>query len=188
MSAGNGRFSFFFTKVLLNPITFMRQQIFQLTTATLAFCVVMSIVLAFFVPIDADYGHGPLYIIDVMIKFLLIPSLISFGVFTYMAIDRYLDMPAQRVTLPHCKAEIEWTEIERDEEGEEISRQKYEVTVYHTMTTEQLGSVVEFWHEQRRRSEGMSRTSEGFVDFINAHTPHWGALTQEDLLNRLKNK
>ncbi len=166
----------------------MKQQIFHFTAATLAFCILMNLAFVFFVPIDADYGHGWLYKLDVIIKFFFILSLISFGVFTYMAISRYLDMPAHRVTLPHCRAEIEWTEIERDEEGEEISRKKYEVTVFHTMTSEQLGTVVHFWHEHRRYTQDAPRTSQGFVDFINAHTPHWGALTKEDLLNRLKNK
>jgi len=166
----------------------MKQNIFQFTSATLAFCVTMSIVLAFFVPIDADHEHGTIYIVDTMIKFLLIPSVIGFGVFAYMAIDRYLDMPAHRITLPHCKAEIDWTEVERDEEGEEISRKRYEVRVFHTMTSEQLETVVHFWHQHRKYNEDAPRTSEGFVDFINVHTPHWGALTQEDLLNRLKNK
>lgn len=94
----------------------------------------------------------------------------------------------KRLSFSHCTAEIEWTEVERDEEGEEIRRQTYTVKVYHTMNDAQLEQIVREWHRFRRNHEIDNRSSQDFVDYINLFTTFYADITEEGLIERLKNK
>jgi hypothetical protein len=168
----------------------MRKNLYHATMATLLFCVVMNIVISVYANttgIDIEQ-HGWLHLLETVINFLYIVSALCFGIFVSMAVFRYINMPEERMTIPHCKAEVEWTEIERDEEGEEISRKHYKVELCHTMLDHQLDRVVHLWHRYRNKYEQNARTSQDFIDFVNGFTTFWAANTEEELVNRLKNK
>lgn len=168
----------------------MKKTIYHFTIATLGFCVFMQIVFAIYTGVTGVEiaEHGWLNIIDSIINILYIISALTFGVFLSMAVHRYVNMPEPRITIPHAKAEVSWTDVERDPEGEEISRSSHSIQFCHTMNDEQLNDVIEMWHRYRRNYEINARSSQDCVDFINMFTPHYAALTEEELLTRLKNK
>jgi len=168
----------------------MKKHIYNFSLSTLIFCVVMHIALAIYTGVTGVVieEHGWLLILDNIVNFLYLLSGAIYLVFLFKAVDRYMDMPEPRITLPHCKAEVNWTEIERDEEGEEISRGRHSIQFSHTMNDQQLEGVIEMWHMYRKKYEQDARSSQDCVDFINCFTPHWAALTEEELVTRLKHK
>lgn len=168
----------------------MKKNLYHATMATMLFCVVMDIVISIYVNttgIDIEQ-HGWLHLLETVINFLYIVSALCFVGFVSIAVHRYVNMPEPRITLSHAKAEVSWSEIERDDDGEEIRRGRHSIEFCHTMNDKQLEDVIEVWHMYRRKYEVNARSAQDCVDFINCFTPHWAALTEEDLLNRLKHK
>lgn len=168
----------------------MKKTIYHFSLATLIFCAVMQIILSIYTAITGIniQEHGWLLLVDTVVNFLYLVSGGLYMFFVLKTVEHYMDLPESRITIPHAKAEVSWTEVERDPEGEEVSRSHYSVEFCHTMNDEQLNGVIEMWHRYRRKYEINARSSQDCVDFINMYTSHWGALTEEDLLNRLKHK
>lgn len=168
----------------------MKKHIYNFSLATLIFCAVMHIALAIYTGVTGVVieEHGWLLTLDNTVNFMYLLSGAIYLVFLLKAVDRYMDTPTPRITLLHAKAEVNWSEIERDDDGEEIRRSRHSIQFCHTMNDQQLEDVIEVWHMYRKKYEKDARSSQDCVDFINCFTPHWAALTEEDLLNRLKQK
>lgn len=176
------------------------KKFFEFTLATLVFCAVMDIVISIYTAvngIDEPYDHiAWLFWLNVSITLLYI---LSFGVLMYFIVMntrdfvRHYEKPEHRPLMFHSKAEISWVEVEYDDEGEEIRRDKHALEVVHNMCRSEddatMDYVVQSWHTWRRMNNMKNaKSAQDFCDYVNTHTMYKAAPTRDEFINLLLQK
>lgn len=176
------------------------KKFFEFTLATLVFSSIMSIVISIYTAvcnIKEPYDDiAWLYWLDVSITLLYI---VSFGVLMYFIVMNtrhfvnHYESPEHRPLMFHSRAEVSWVEVEYDNEGEEIKRQKHNLELVHNMCRSEddntLDYVVQSWHTWRRlNNKKDAKSAKDLCDYINTHTLYKAATTKEEFINLLMHK
>lgn len=173
------------------------KKFFEFTLATLVFSAVMDIVISIYTAvngIDKPYDDiAWLYWLDVSITLLYIVSLAVLMYFIVMNTRHFVnhyEKPEHRPLMFHSRADVSWVEVEYDNEGEEIRRQKYNLELVHNMARSEddktLDYVVQAWHRWRRLNDKKdAKSAQDLCDYINTQTLYKAATTKEAFFNLL---
>jgi hypothetical protein len=171
---------------------------YSFITATLLFSVLMQFAISGYTAyygIEQPYDDMPfLFWLNLFVNIAFVSSLCGFFVYVGIIISDYVnnyESPKDRVKMYHSEAEISWTEIERDDEGEEISRERFGLRFVHNMSRydndQALSNVVQVWHNWRSANDCREKRSvQDFCEFVNVHTMYKAAPTKEEFINLLK--
>lgn len=175
------------------------KKLYKFTHATIVFCVVMSVSLSLY----KENVYEPSYVsrtlvtvLDLVVKALYMGCGLAYLFFVACIIDNYVknyESSVDKVKMYHGEAEISWTEVERDDEGDEIARKRYGISFIHNICRDDndpaLAHVIEVWHTWRRNNDCIDkRSTQDFCDFVNVHTMYNAAPTKEEFHQLLKGK
>ena len=176
------------------------KKFFEFTLATLVFSAVMNVVISIYTAvcnIKEPYDDiAWLYWLDISITLLYI---LSFSVLLYFIVMNTRDFvkryerPEHRPLMFHSKADVSWVEVEYDNEGEEIRRDRHFLEIVHNMARSEdddtLDYVVQAWLTWRRlHNKKNAKSAQDLCDYINTHTLYKAATTKEEFINLLMHK
>jgi hypothetical protein len=163
------------------------RKLFNFATATALFALFMT----FSIEIYLAYTGQELYDAHYVSKIAIIKDfayLIAVGCYLWVLaamMKDYVNPPLPKNEI--CETEMGFTVIQRDQEGDEIKRERHTVNICHTIPENMIQETMERWHRYRDQSKG-NNTSQSLCDYINMRTPYYAATTKEELIERLKNK
>jgi hypothetical protein len=86
----------------------------------------------------------------------------------------------------YSESEIGFTRIQRDEEGEEIKRDHYKITVHHNLPRRSLEKALKIWQTFESEKDDNADFSAGsFCRYVNQYTNYIAAETEDEFLKQI---
>lgn len=175
------------------------KKFFKFLNATALFVVVMNLAIIIYTKIngiDEPYEAKFLFWLNRFVEITGIACVFGFAFFVIKATQHYVDnyeSPQDAVKMFHSSADISWVQVEYDDEGEEIKRDKYAIEIFHNMARTDddttLDTVVSMWHKHKRNNNMKdSNTAQDLCEFVNVHTNYVAAPTREEFIAMLKGR
>lgn len=175
------------------------KKFFKFLNATILFVLVMNIAISIYTKfngIEEPYEDQFLFWLDYIVGLVGSLCIIGMAFLVMRATQHYVhtyESPKDAIKMFHSSASISWVQVQYDEEGEEIKRDKYAIEIFHNMArTDNDGTldvVVEQWHVFKRNNDLKdNNTAQDFCDFVNVHTNYVAAPTKEEFITMLKGR
>lgn len=163
--------------------------LYKFANATLMFALVMDIALKTYVLFTGDSIADVQLLsgISIFTKIAYYAALLCYVWIGGSMVRDYVYPPLHKTDI--CQAEVGFTRIVRDDEGEEITRTRHLFIFYHTIgQSKHLDEIVNRYHNYIAGSSDAEVTVENFCDYVNMRTPYLASVSKEELIDRLKNK
>jgi len=86
----------------------------------------------------------------------------------------------------YVESEIGFTRIERDDEGEEVKRDRYKITIHHNMPRTSLETALKIWQAFESEKDNNADFSAGsFCRYINQYTNYVAAETEDEFFKQI---
>ena len=86
----------------------------------------------------------------------------------------------------YSESEIGFTRVERDDEGEEVKRDHYKITIHHNMPRNSLEKALKIWQVlESEKDNNADFTAESFCRYINRHTNYVAAETEDEFFKQI---
>lgn len=175
------------------------KKFFKFLNATMLFVLVMNLAILIYTKvcgIEEPYEDNFLFWLDKFVNLVGSLCIIGIAFLVVKATQHYVntyESPQDAVKMFHSSADISWVQVEYDDEGEEIKRDKYAIEIFHNMARTDddttLDTVVSMWHKHKRNNNIKdSNTAQDLCDFVNVHTNYIAAPTREEFIAMLKGR
>lgn len=162
--------------------------VYNFANASLFFYIIMNALTSVFYHwFDIDRTQDLWVFVDLFLNIALWLGVASFLFCISEVVQDYVNNQAEEDS-DYKQSSIGFTHIERDSEGEEITRKNYEISVYHNIPAKKLRHVLNNWHKMYNDVENPDLSSKAFCDFVEEHTQYTAAPTEDEFIKKLTKK